>query len=381
MRHGRRARAFGRGYSGKAGRGSIAWLLVSISLAAGTAGAQAQDLESRAAAARDADDVTTALGLYRQAVQEKPGWLEGWWFLGLLNYQSQRFADARQAFAEFTKLNPAGAAGWAFLGLCEYETGDYNGALPHLERGLAGGGRLEPEVAQVARFHRALLLTRAGKFDRARGELEPFVARGIHDRVLTAGLGLNALDIPALPQETPAAQRELIEMAGKTAYAWIKGDTSETEAAFRALLSAYPSAPGVHYLYATYLLAPRSVAVNGELQRELEVNPGNSRARATLALRLAEAGAAAAALPLARKAVADSPGLALAQDAYGVVLLKTGAFSEAIEHLQEAVRIAPENLGYHTALATAYSEAGRYGEARSERQASIKLAEESRGPG
>jgi tetratricopeptide (TPR) repeat protein len=350
-------------------------------MAARISGAIAQDLETRAAAARDADDIPTALELYRQAVEEKPGWLEGWWFLGFLNYESHRFAGARQAFAEFTRLNPRAPAGWAFLGLCEYETGEYNGALQHLERGFAAGGRLDPEVEQVARFHRALLLTRDGDFDRARAELETFVVRGIHDPVLIAGLGLNALDISMAPQEVPAVQRDLVEMAGKTAYAWVKGDTGETEAAFRALLSAYPGAPGVHYLYATYLLTARPEAMNGELERELEVNPDNARARAALALRLAKAGDAAAALPLARRAVADSPGLALAQDAYGVVLTETGAFSDAIDHLQKAVRIAPDNLGYHAALATAYSEAGRYEEARNERRASILLAKESRGPG
>jgi len=362
-------------------RGVGARLLACLSLVAWTGSAQAQDLESRAAAARDADDIPGALSLYRQAVQEKPGWLEGWWFLGLLAYQSGQFADGRQAFTEFTKLDAKAPAGWVFLGLCEYETGDYSGALDHLERGFASGSRMEPEVEQVARFHRALLLTRAGAFDRARDELKPFVERGIHDPVLIAGIGLNALEMLALPQDVPAGQRDLVEMAGKTACAWIAGDTRQTEAGFRSLLGAYPSAPGVHYLYATYLLVSRPEAMNGELQRELEVNPGNARARAVMALRLRLAGDADDAVLLARKAAEDSPGLGLAQYAYGVVLTETGALSDAIVHLQAAVRIDPDNLGYHTALATAYSEAGRYADTYRERQASIKLARESRGPG
>jgi tetratricopeptide (TPR) repeat protein len=362
-------------------RGIRVWLLVCSSLTAWSACAQAQDIASRAAAARDANQIAAAVRLYRQGVQEKPGWLEGWWFLGLLAYQSGQFADGRQAFTEFTKRNAKAPAGWAFLGLCEYETGEYDSALEHLERGFASGARLDPEVEQVARFHRALLLTRAGSFDRAREELKPFAERGIRDPVLIAGLGLNALEMPALPQQVPAAQRDLVEMAGKTAYTWIAGDTSQTEAGFRSLLGAYPRAAGVHYLYATYLLDVRPQAMNSELRRELQVNPGNARARAALALRLRLAGDAAAALPLARKAAEDSPRLALAQYAYGVVLTETGAASDAIGHLQAAVRIDPGNLGYHTALATAYSEAGRYQDAYRERQASIKLARESGAPG
>lgn len=360
---------------------SIAWLLVCSSLAACVVSAQAQDLESRAAAARDADDISAALLLYRQAVQEKPGWLEGWWFLGLLAYESGQFADGRQAFTEFTILDAKTPAGWTFLGLCEYETGEYDDALDHLSRGLVSGARLDPDVERVARFHRALLLTRAGSFEEAREGLKLFVERGIHDPVLIAGIGLNALGLTALPQQVPAGQRDLVEMTGRAAYAWIAGDSEQTEAGFRSLLGAYPGAPGVHYLYATYLLLSHPEMMNGELQRELEVNPGNARARAAMALRLTLARDPAAAVPFARKAADDSPTLGLAQYAYGVALTQTGALSDAIVHLQAAVRIDPGNLGYHTALATAYSEAGRYEDAYRERQASIKLARESRGPG
>ena len=360
--------------------GSLVRLLACCALAA-CACARAQDLEARAAAARDADNIPAALDLYRQAVQQKPEWLEGWWFLGLLDYESGRFVEGRQAFAEFTKLNAESPAGWAFLGLCEYETGGYDAALEHLERALAPGARLDPEVGQVAHFHRALLLTRAGFFDRARDELKPFAERGIRDPVLTGGLGLNALEVPMLPQDVPAAQRDLVDLAGQAAYACIKGDAAQTGTAFHALLGKYPNAPGVHYLYATYLLTVQPEAMDAELRRELEVNPANARARAALALRLALEGDAATALPLAKKAAEDAPGLGLAQYAYGMALDKTGALSDAIAHFETAVRVEPDNLGYHTALASAYSEAGRYQDARSERQASIKLAKESGGPG
>ncbi len=364
-----------------AGRRPLAWLLVCWSVAASATAAHAQDLIARATAARDADNVAAALPLYRQAVREKPEWLEGWWFLGLFSYQSGQFAEGERAFSEFTKLQAKSPAGWVFLGLCDYETGDYDRALQHLDRGFAPGARLAPELEQVARFHRALLLTRAGSFDRARSELKPFVERGIRDPALIAGIGLNALEMPSVPQQIPAQQRDLVELAGKTACAWISGDSRQTEAGFRSLLSAYAAAPGVHYLYATYLLESHPEAMNAELRRELEVNPANARARAVLALRLTLAGDAAAALPLAARAALDSPGMSLAQYAYGVVLTQRGAFSDAIRHLQAAARTDPDVLEYHTELATAYSDAGRYKEACSERQAAIKLARESRGPG
>jgi predicted Zn-dependent protease len=342
--------------------------------------APAQDLASQAAAARDADDVPRAIELYRQGVKAKPDWPEGWWFLGLLYYESHSFNEGRQAFTEFTKLEEKAPAGWAYLGLCEFEAGEYESALTHLDRAIASGARPDPDVEQVLRFHHALLLTRGGFFDQARQELQPFVQRGIRDPVLIAGLGLNALEMRLVPQEA-AAQRSLVEGAGQTVYSWIAGDSSQAEAGFRSLLAAFPSTPGIHYLYATYLLAVRPEAMNGELQRELEVNPANTRARAALALRLARAGDAAAALPLARKAVEERPDLAAAQYAYGVALTEAGTSHDAIEHLEAAVRLDPANLAHHTALATAYSEAGWYERARLERAESIRMARESRGPG
>jgi tetratricopeptide (TPR) repeat protein len=346
---------------------------------ASATGVFAQDLLSRAAAARDSGDVPAALSLYRQVVREKPESVEGWLSLGLMAYQSGQFADGRQAFTELTRLSPQVPLGWAFLGLCEFETGDYPTALGHLDQALAPAARLNPTVRQVARFHRALLLTRAGAFDRGREELTALVRSGTRDPELILGLGLNALEIRALPSQVSAAQRDLVEMAGNTAHAWATGDPTQTETNIRSLLANYPRAPGVHYLYATYLLSTQPEAAIRELRRELEVNPGNAEARATLALRLIATGSPAAALPLAAKAAADAPDSAVAHYAYGLALTGARAWSDAIRHFKIAIRIDSNNLSYHIALATAFSEAGLYAEALSERQTSINLAKVPRG--
>lgn len=40
-----------------------------------------QDLAARAAAARDQQNLPAAVQLYAQAVQARPDWQEGWWYL------------------------------------------------------------------------------------------------------------------------------------------------------------------------------------------------------------------------------------------------------------------------------------------------------------
>ncbi|MGO4884901.1 MAG: tetratricopeptide repeat protein [Bryobacteraceae bacterium] len=333
-----------------------------------------EDLARLAAAARDADRVPEAIDLYRQALRLKPEWPEGWFYLGTLYYDSDRYAEAQPAFAQFVKLADK-AAGWAFLGLCEFETGAYAQAREHLEKALRGG--VAPEIETVVRFHQALLLTRLGFFDRAMRAYEILVRRGIHDPALMAGLGLNSLAQAMLPREIPPEQRAVVAAAGQTAYAWLSKDTAGAETAFHALLAAYPATPGVHYFYATYLLNSKADAAEQELRRELEIDPHGVEARALLALLLTQAGQAAEAASNARKAADDGPTSAMAQYVCGLTLADP---REAATHLEIASGIDPDNVEYHMALAHVYARVGRNEDARRERKMAIELAREN-GPG
>ncbi|HUE20575.1 MAG TPA: tetratricopeptide repeat protein [Bryobacteraceae bacterium] len=349
---------------------ALAWLAI----AAPACGAATFDeLAGLAAAAREADRVPQAINLYRQALQLKPDWSEGWFYLGTLYYDSDRYADAQPAFAQFVKLADK-PAGWAFLGLCEFETGGYAQARQHLQKALDGG--LAPEIEAVVRFHQTLLLTRLGLFDQALYWYKALVSGGIHDPALIAGLGLNSLSKPMLPAETPPERREFIAAVGRTAYVWLSGDNAKTEAAFRALLEAYPSAPGVHNLYARYLLTSRPDAAMPELRRELELDPQSVEASAMLALLLLQAGQRSDASSYAQKAAADGPSSALAQYACGSVLADIDP-KEAARHLETAARLDPSNVEYHATLAHLYSRSGRNDDARRERKIAIRLARQA----
>ncbi len=335
------------------------------------------ELARQAAAARDADQVPQAIDLYRQALQLDPKWSQGWFYLGTLYYDSDRYADAQPAFVQFVKLSDK-AAGWAFLGLCEFETGSYTPAREHLEKALRGG--VSPEIEPAVRFHQALLLTRLGLFAQAAHGYQTLVRRGIHDPTFITGLGLNSLNKAMLPNQIPPDQRDFITAVGDTARVWMSeadsaaGEHTRTAAAFHALLAAYPAAPGVHCFYATYLLTAQPDAAQQELRRELEVDPHAIEARAMLAVLLLQAGQTAEAFADAKLAAEDGPASPLAQYAYGLTLADP---ADAAAHLEIAEGIDPFNFEYHVALAHVYARSGRNEEARRERKISIQLARQS----
>ena len=93
-----------------------------------------KSLVAQAEAARDKDQVDEATRLYRRAVEIKPDYAEGWWYLGMLQYESDQYVDGAEAFSRVTRLKPEMALGWAMLGLCQFEIRKYESALVHLER-------------------------------------------------------------------------------------------------------------------------------------------------------------------------------------------------------------------------------------------------------
>ncbi len=188
------------------------WLFLPLSLV-GAQSANPQQFAKLAAAAEQArthDQLYEAANLYRRAVELRPGWAEGWWYLGTLLYDQDRFAEAEESFTRFVPLGPKPGPALALLGLCEYETRHLDRALLHLEGWQRAGSPGTSELGSIARFHLALLATHLGQFDRALGLLA--VAGGTPFRTEAAGLA--ALHMKFLPEEYPARDRELVMLAG-----------------------------------------------------------------------------------------------------------------------------------------------------------------------
>ena len=103
------------------------------------------DLVLRATAAREQNDVQQAIELYGQAVQLKPDWPDGWWFLGSLQYASDSYAAARDALSHFIELTPEGGpafAGFAKGGLLRSDAIPVYAMIP-------GIARINDSTAQV----------------------------------------------------------------------------------------------------------------------------------------------------------------------------------------------------------------------------------------
>ncbi len=80
------------------------------------------------------------------------------------------------------------------------------------------------------------------------------------------------------------------------------------------------------------------------------------------------------ALPNARKAAEEEPGVATAQLVLGRSLVETGDVQGGMPHLERALQIEPDNLETHLALVKAYSKAGRTQEAQRERLECLQRA-------
>src|SRR5271169_3750347 len=95
-------------------------------LIAGLAAAQStnnfDDLARRAEAALD-NNPAEAASLYKEALDQRPSWPEGWFYLGGALYRLSRYTDAENAFHKGLDLDSKNGAAWAFLGLSEYELG------------------------------------------------------------------------------------------------------------------------------------------------------------------------------------------------------------------------------------------------------------------
>jgi tetratricopeptide (TPR) repeat protein len=331
-------------------------------------------LVSQASAARDQNDLPRAVALYRQALAVNPQWPDGWWYLGMLGYSASDYASATDALNHYLQLMPSAGPAFALRGLSEFEAADYPASLADIEHAISLGAANDQRNAQILRYHEAMLLTRASRFEEAWSAYTALAKDAPANPDLLTAMGLAGLRIPVLPSEAPAAQQEIAAAAGEAAWSFLSGDQEGAAQGFAALFSRYPAARNAHLFYGYLLFGHDPAAAIGQLQQELHLDADNVAALSLIAWGHILNNDPAAALPFARKAESLDSAAFMPQLVLGRSLVGTGDIGGGIQHLVQARQIDPGNLEVHIGLAIAYSRSGEPRRARAERLQSLALA-------
>jgi tetratricopeptide (TPR) repeat protein len=343
--------------------------------AAGTAtpSPEFEKLLKAATEARQAERWQEAIGLYEKIVKLKPDYVEGYWYQGTAYYTLDDFPRCREIFRKVVTLAPKNGAGFAFLGLCEFGVKEYDRSLQHLlQSRLLGIGDV-PDLGGVARYHAAILMSRMEQYEQALETLGEFAGEGNDNPRVIEAMGIATLRMPLLPIETPPERREMILMAGRASYLMATRNTAASERAFEQLVTRYPETPNVHYAFAVFLLQEKGEKAIEEFKRELEIQPGHPWSLMQMAFEYLKQGDTAAALPIAKQAVAAAPNAFSARKALGQALLDSGDIDGAIRELQAGLKMAPDSPGLHFSIARAYQRAGRLEDAARERDEFTRL--------
>ena len=333
----------------------------------------ADALGADAAKARDAGRLEEALELYRKALAGRADWDEGRWYVATLLYELDRYAEAKDAFAEVLRNQPAHAGALGLKGLCEFELRDYERALGDLlEAGKLGVSR-SPGISTVVRYHTAILLTRFGEFEVANQMLTELASEAAETPQVIEAFGINVLRMPVLPGELPADTRERVGLAGRAGYAMATRRLDAARAALDELIARYPKAPNAHYARGVLQLTDDGDRALEDFRQELEISPSHVPARLQIAFEYIKRGEPARARTPADEAAKLAPEHFATRLAVGQTLLEMNEVNGSIPELEKAVALAPGSPQTHYMLARAYSRAGRAADAERERTEFTRL--------
>lgn len=320
--------------------------------------AKFDDISKRANEAWQASQWEDAIKLYRQALDIRPAWSEGWGYLASALYQSERYGEARDAYRETTILTPDNAPSWAYLGLCEYELRDYQRAFSDLTKAEdVGLGKDNDLIAQV-KYHRAILWDTAGQFEKGLGEMFFFPQHNLGSPEIIQAMGLSVLRIPLFPYEIPEEKQEMIILAGEASYAANSQHMDIARKIYEELATKYPNVPNVHFAYGQFLSHVDLDGALREYQKEIELNPSHAYARVEAGYLNLKRGDLDKALAEAKAAAKLLPYNPAAHNLIGRIYMQMDRASDAIPELELATKYNPADSSYHLILARAYQKAG-----------------------
>lgn len=338
-----------------------------------------EQLASRAQAAMDADRTQEAIGLYEQAVALRPTFSEGWWELGTTFFDEGQIAKAHDAFLHFVSVeHRQPGPGFGMLGLTEFELKDYQKAIIAFERGRQLGLGDNSGFIERVFYEDGVAYNYLGQPEVALARLKyaaEKIASEHHDAPKDAVLantelvdafGLAGLHIAKLPTEIPPDKKEMVREAGNAQALIAMQDQVTAAEELKQFVALYPSEPGVHYMYAVFLLKNDRSAAIAEFQREIDIAPKETPAYIQIALEDLKNGDYQQGLKYAQKAIALAPGNFIAHVACGRLWLNLNNTDKALIELRTAVKLSPKSPDAHFALSRALFRAGNKPEAAKE---------------
>ena len=315
-----------------------------------------ETLTANALSAREAGRIDEAIRYYRAAVELRPAWDEGWWYLGTLLYDTDHFEEAIPALRRVVELAPKAGPAWAFLGLCEFETGDYRKALIHLQNAKEIGFSENPDIEKVVLYHLGLLLNLHGEFERATELLVGAFGPSHFTEQIKAALGLALLRAPILPAQIDPSKDSLIHAAGETAVLLANHEMDAASRGFEQMLRDYPGTPYLHYQYSVALLAASQFQqAELQLREETRTTPQSALPWIALASLSQQNNDPAKAVTAARQAVQIAPRSAAAYQALAHALQSQNKQDEAATALHQAQELATQPVEVDVTQASRYA--------------------------
>jgi tetratricopeptide (TPR) repeat protein len=341
------------------------WVIILVSGISLSQG-QSPELKTKADEARMAGQSEDAISLYREILKSDRNWTEGWWFLGILSYETGEFEEARRAFRVVTALDPESGVAWVMTGLCQVRLRKYYLALESINRGLTLGDGIDEELRYTAHFRKATLLNRMEEHETAFNTLWLLLRNHSEDPRLKAAVGACSLRLPFLLHELPLSLRDAVVLTGQAVTFGAMEEVDKAHEAFTELIARYPSMRNVHYVYGQFLRVRNDPRALEMFQKELEISPSHVPARLQIAYQHLSAGQPEKALPVVQEALRIESDSAAVRYILGQVYLDLDQTEKAIEELEKAVGDFPNSARIHTFLGRAYFRAGRTDEARRE---------------
>jgi len=311
-----------------------------------------------------------AVPLYLRALAGSPHWEQGWWELGSLLYEADRYQDAARAFGRLTRLAPNRPLGWAMLGLCEFELHQWDSAHLHLQQALAPANRqgMPAAIADAAAYHLGLVLLKQNNSAGALAVLGTLLHEAPEYPGLATALGTAALHLRELPAAGAAVPAD-VQLAGEAVAASLEKRPQDADRAFRRLITGAPRRPFAHFEYGLFLnQQQRYREASVEFRQETALRPQEEAPWLWLARLALEEGDAREARQAALHAHALAPEDVVPLLLEGRSFILSRQWAAALGPLQAAEQRASRNTEIHYALASVYQGLHRDEDAARERR-------------